>query len=83
MVCLHFGILLPPIYVIFCKNFLTAWTNIHNESSKRAGYKNMIINLLCVIYYLYAKGKSGKKSLKVSKVIGEPLKFILSSMFQN
>lgn len=45
--------------------------------------KNTIINLLCIIYYLYAKRKARKKYIKVSKVMGEPLKFILSSMFQN
>lgn len=57
-----------------------AWNNIHNGSHKKAGYKNMVINY---VYYLYAKKKAGKKYIKISKFIGEPLKFVFSSMFQN
>lgn len=57
-----------------------AWNNIHNGSHKKAGYKNMVINY---VYYLYAKKKTGKKYIKISKFIGEPLKFVFSSMFQN
>lgn len=41
----------------------------------------IVINLLCITNYLYAKRKAGKKYIKISKIIGEPLKFLFSSMF--
>lgn len=41
----------------------------------------MIMNLCVIlIYYLYAKRKAGNKNIKLSKVTGEPLKFILPSI---
>lgn len=53
-----------------------------NQEKKRAGCKNTIINLCVIlIYYLYSKRKAGNKNIKLSKVTGEPLKFILSSIY--
>lgn len=43
----------------------------------------MVINLLCAIYYLYAKQKVEKKYIKILKVMGEPFKCLFPSMFQN